>query len=235
MGPGVLLVTGWPIPPAIPPTPLAPARGGIAPIGTEPLLLEAASYFGCPIGFADWHEGQVLQNIYPQRERSTSQQASNSVYLEIHTETAFRPTTPDFVLLLCLRGGAGASTLVANSQMALSGLRSDIREALGEKAYFFNSTELDGRRIYHSIVDASGRIQFAEAIIGATDRHRRALAAFRAMVVRSASRVDLRPGDLLVLDNRRVVHGRTAYRPRYDGTDRWLQRCVTRLNVGEAP
>ncbi len=36
--------------------------------------------------------------------------------------------------------------------------------------------------------------------------------------------VALRPGDLLVLDNRRAVHARTAFTPRFDGTDRWLQR-----------
>ena len=34
----------------------------------------------------------------------------------------------------------------------------------------------------------------------------------------------LEPGDLLMVDNRRAVHARTAFRPRYDGQDRWLQR-----------
>jgi hypothetical protein len=27
-----------------------------------------------------------------------------------------------------------------------------------------------------------------------------------------------------VLDNRRVIHGRSPYTPRHDGHDRWLQR-----------
>ena len=31
-------------------------------------------------------------------------------------------------------------------------------------------------------------------------------------------------GDLLVIDNRRAVHGRSKFRARFDGTDRWLQR-----------
>jgi L-asparagine oxygenase len=30
----------------------------------------------------------------------------------------------------------------------------------------------------------------------------------------------LEPGDLAVVDNRVTVHGRTAFRPRYDGRDR---------------
>src|SRR5205814_1248723 len=36
--------------------------------------------------------------------------------------------------------------------------------------------------------------------------------------------VVLRPGDLLILDNKRAVHGRRPFVPRYDGTDRWLKR-----------
>lgn len=35
----------------------------------------------------------------------------------------------------------------------------------------------------------------------------------------------LRPGDLCFLDNRNVVHGREAFSPRYDGSDRWLKRA----------
>jgi len=36
--------------------------------------------------------------------------------------------------------------------------------------------------------------------------------------------VVLHPGDLVFLDNARVVHGRQSFSPRYDGSDRWLKR-----------
>jgi L-asparagine oxygenase len=36
--------------------------------------------------------------------------------------------------------------------------------------------------------------------------------------------VVLEPGDLLVVDNHVAVHGRSPFTPRFDGTDRWLQR-----------
>ena len=32
------------------------------------------------------------------------------------------------------------------------------------------------------------------------------------------------PGDLLLFDNRRVLHARTPFTARLDGTDRWLRR-----------
>jgi alpha-ketoglutarate-dependent taurine dioxygenase len=34
----------------------------------------------------------------------------------------------------------------------------------------------------------------------------------------------LEPGDLLVVDNHRCIHGRTPFAARHDGSDRWLQR-----------
>ena len=41
--------------------------------------------------------------------------------------------------------------------------------------------------------------------------------------------VVLQPGDCCFVDNCRTVHGRKAFKARYDGTDRWLKRiCVTR-------
>lgn len=38
------------------------------------------------------------------------------------------------------------------------------------------------------------------------------------------SGVALQPGDILFIDNYRVVHGRAPFKARYDGTDRWLRR-----------
>jgi L-asparagine oxygenase len=35
----------------------------------------------------------------------------------------------------------------------------------------------------------------------------------------------LEPGDIMIVDNRKAVHGRTGFSPRYDGHDRWLRRC----------
>ncbi|CAL9674337.1 Enduracididine beta-hydroxylase (plasmid) [Streptomyces sp. enrichment culture] len=41
--------------------------------------------------------------------------------------------------------------------------------------------------------------------------------------------ITLRPGEILIIDNYRAVHGRNPFRPRYDGTDRWLKRInITR-------
>ncbi|MGH3225231.1 MAG: arginine beta-hydroxylase, Fe(II)/alpha-ketoglutarate-dependent [Streptosporangiaceae bacterium] len=43
--------------------------------------------------------------------------------------------------------------------------------------------------------------------------------------------VILRPGDCLFIDNFRAVHGRKSFRPRYDGSDRWLKRLNITRNL----
>jgi|SRR5215213_738634 len=56
-----------------------------------------------------------------------------------------------------------------------------------------------------------------------------ALDDFITLIDEVLSPVVLKPGDCCFIDNCRTVHGRKAFKARYDGTDRWLKRiCVTR-------
>lgn len=57
-----------------------------------------------------------------------------------------------------------------------------------------------------------------------TERAAAALVELQLLFERTARTARLEPGDLAVVDNRITVHGRTAFSPRFDGTDRWLQR-----------
>jgi len=56
-----------------------------------------------------------------------------------------------------------------------------------------------------------------------------ALDSFIRLIDQVLGSVVLQPGDCCFIDNCRTVHGRKAFKARYDGTDRWLKRiCVTR-------
>jgi alpha-ketoglutarate-dependent taurine dioxygenase len=46
--------------------------------------------------------------------------------------------------------------------------------------------------------------------------------------------VALEPGDLLIIDNYRSVHGRRPFRARYDGADRWLRHVMVTLDLGRS-
>jgi len=38
---------------------------------------------------------------------------------------------------------------------------------------------------------------------------------------------NLKPGEIILIDNRHAVHGRSSFYPKYDGRDRFLIRCFS--------
>lgn len=58
-----------------------------------------------------------------------------------------------------------------------------------------------------------------------------AVAELEALAESAVFDLVLSPGEIAFIDNYRCAHGRKAYQPRYDGTDRWLKRTqiLTRL------
>ena len=61
-------------------------------------------------------------------------------------------------------------------------------------------------------------------VVGTARDGQEALDELARLVRENATAVTLEAGDLLVVDNDLAVHGRTPFTPRFDGTDRWLQR-----------
>jgi alpha-ketoglutarate-dependent taurine dioxygenase len=58
---------------------------------------------------------------------------------------------------------------------------------------------------------------------------RLALNTLTGLIDANLSEVVLEPGDICFIDNYKVVHGRKAFKARFDGTDRWLKRTnITR-------
>ncbi len=78
-------------------------------------LLTVARQLGQPVGYVPEHGGRIVQNIVPtesdaDRQTSTSSRSN----LMFHTETAFHPHRPRYLLLLCLRGDPAARTTLAS-------------------------------------------------------------------------------------------------------------------------
>ena len=63
------------------------------------------------------------------------------------------------------------------------------------------------------------------------DRYVRAFQQLCEEIESSMTSVSLEPGDCMFIDNFRAVHGRKSFRPRYDGSDRWLKRLNITRNI----
>lgn len=225
---GVMRIRGLPAP-AAPPTPTVPFTTIREPIGVEAVLLACALLLGRPIGFADWHGGDRVQNMYPLTSDVHKQNACNSVYLEMHTETAFRPNTPDVVMLFGLRRGASeVETLLSDLRAAWLAQEEDHRGCFWGPRYAF-PLDTGGMTDPKPVVERRGdrlRFNYAEALAGTDAEAERALRRLEQTALRDRFAVTIEEGDLVVIDNTHMIHGRTAFHPRFDGTDRWLQRCL---------
>ena len=199
-------------------------------------MLNNAMAYGHCVGYVQEQEGRLIQSIFPVRKTESDQISTSSrVQLELHTETAFHPYRPDYVLLLCLRGDPKAATTYAEVHNIIKHLDKNtinilLREEFTtsvDQSFRLNGEPDEDRRISVLREDADGRYFItydAELTRGTSRETDAALVRLADAVVASIKTVTLRGGDLLVLDNARVVHGRTPFAPRYDGTDRWLLR-----------
>lgn len=218
----------------VPATPLTPFTNKPTPVADK-TLIEQAIKLGQPFGYKQEQNGQLIQNIVPVHKLESDQISSSSkVELEMHTETAFHPYMPNYVLLLCLRSDITAETTYA--------LLEDILEILDESVISLLKTDS-----FYTSVDQSFRTKsepdvFIRKQIMSDDEQKfvydsalmrplnkeanHALIAIGAAIQKVKRSAVLADGDLMIINNYQTVHGRKPFQPKYDGTDRWLKRCL---------
>ncbi len=231
---GALLIRHAPIGelPPTPPTPQSPVTKDLA---TELTLLTIARRLGQPVGYVPEHGGRIVQNIVPtqtdaDRQTSTSSRSN----LMFHTETAFHPFRPRYLLLLCLRGDPSAHTTLVSIHELMDRLPEGIVDTMFEPRFrtavdasFLGgrTNELGPTRPLITGTRAEPTFVFdADLTVGTDTDADDVIVEVRNMIEEIKTSVVLEPGDLLVVDNNVAVHGRSPFTARFDGTDRWLQR-----------
>lgn len=231
---GALLVRDVPIG-ELPPTPPAPTTPSGKDLATELALLTVARRLGEPVGYVPEHGGRIVQNIVPtasdlDRQTSTSSRSN----LMFHTETAFHPFRPRYLLLLCLRGDPTARTTLVSIHDLLDHLPDETVDLMFEARFrtAVDASFLDGRENVLGprrplITGTRTEPTFvfdADLTVGVDEDADAVVDAVRQAIEEIQSGVVLEAGDLLVIDNHLAVHGRSPFAARFDGTDRWLQR-----------
>ena len=232
---GALVVRSLPLG-TVSATPPTPGASTAKDRTSEFTLLTIATALGEPVGYQPEHGGQIVQNIVPVQASAAKQvSTSSNVTLEFHTETAFHPHKPRYLLLLCLRGDADAATLLCSVSAAIELLDADTVALLRQPRF---RTRPDASFLVGNAVGEFGlatpiltgtteRPTFtfdADLMVGLDAEAQHAIEALRAAVQAAHIGVVLEAGDMLIVDNNVAVHGRSPFTPRYDGTDRWLQR-----------
>ncbi|ESP96508.1 hypothetical protein B591_25583 [Streptomyces sp. GBA 94-10 4N24] len=199
-------------------------------------LLGVALQLGEPFTFRTFYEGRLVQHVVPvpSMEHTQTSESSDGM-LDWHVEDGFSPDRCDHVGLLCLRGEPVAYTRFTSARDL--DLPDDVREVLSRPAFLMapdTAHVLEDRRPVPTPVlwgprEAPQICYDAHYLSPPPDGGETADRALRLLAAElDARQVEhtLAPGELLLLDNRRTVHGRTPFTARGDGTDRWLLRTM---------
>jgi hypothetical protein len=226
---------------ALGPTPAHWSRAGDAGAVHDVELLLLSAVMGVPLAWEGQQEGRFVHNIVPSPGHEEEQTgASSTVLLSPHTEDAFHPGRAHLLLLSCMRNpDAVATTAASVRHVRLSD--DDLRlltrpelPILPDDAY----TEAQGYAgdpqpvptLWQSPDGPTLRFDPAYTPLErAGAEHRAAYGRLTDELSRVATAVSLEPGQVLVVDNDLVVHGRVPFKARYDGTDRWLKRSSVRV------
>lgn len=208
-------------------TPLARVQAIVNHACGQMLAYEAEG-FGC-----------LYQDMVPNRAMATTQTSMGSrVELELHTEQAFSKLRPDILSLACLRGHPDAKTYVLPAHLLMEQLTVFERELLRQPLWM---TEVDPsfRLAGHEFLDGIERGPLP-IIAGAEDDPTvvfdqdlmRGITEQAQEMVRRVTEIyqshrhahTLTPGQILLVDNVRSVHGRSPFSPAFDEHDRFIIR-----------
>ncbi|MFJ9841774.1 TauD/TfdA family dioxygenase [Kitasatospora sp. NPDC101155] len=137
--------------------------------------------------------------------------------LALHTECAQYPDPPRLLLLVCARAGdTGGESLLVDAQDVLAELAAHhpaaIEALAADRAAYFGGSSGHFAPVLQQLPAGRWRLRLRQDDLARFSPDAEAhLPALRQAIDRNTQRLRLAPGQGVVLDNHRLLHGRTAF------------------------
>lgn len=204
------------------------------------MLMLLSSLLGNAIGWDTQRDGAIINNILPIKGFENEQLSSGSIVdLDWHTEEAFHPFRADYLGLMCLRNHDKIPTILGSiNDLNIDNNDKEILFAprfifLKDKNFDHDEKEINPEAAlfgHHS----SPYVRIDPSFMKTLPNDNQAQHALEKLINefnKSLKEVILKRGDILLIDNYRVIHGRKSFKPRFDGTDRWLKRVNISIDL----
>lgn len=184
--------------------------------------------------------GYLFQDIVPNIAMAKEQVSLGSnVELEVHTEQAFSNLRPDIISLACIRGDAEANTHILPIRKILDNITKEERQFLLEPLWL-TSVDMSFKINGHSFIEGDVRgplsilngseedhvlIFDQDLMQGVNENANTLLKKICNIYYDHKLKHNLKSGEIMFVDNKRALHGRSPFYPNYDGSDRFLVRC----------
>ena len=197
----------------------------------EVFLNLCGALLGDAIAWSHQRDGLICQDLVPIEGHKDEMLGSGSeLELVWHTEDARYPYRGDYIGLMCLRNPDAVPTTFASIDEVR--LDPDQVEVLFEPRFVFRpdpSHPTDSEREKAPVLFGDPRSPYVRFDPYSMDRPeteeaRSAMDYLIRAVDENLTGVALLPGECLFIDNYKAVHGRSSFKARFDGTDRWLKR-----------
>jgi hypothetical protein len=226
---------GLPSDPEPGPTPTEPGETSFGLRRGQAWVAIAVRKLGDEFGYAREKEGAVVHNIYPTRRGAETQSnAAFKVPLSLHTENAFHPIRPNWIVLYCVRTPPNPpATKLVVLDSVLEQLTDAEIDVLRQPRFDFpvvDSHLTEGEaEIALRVAPLSGsprrpKIRWHEALRPVDEIAKHTAETFTATALRTTENFKLEAGDLLAFANDWCLHGRDQFDAALDGRDRWLLR-----------
>lgn len=251
---GVCIISGYEIDPdkvGATPDHWRPQADAARTLEEEIIFVLFSSLLGDVFGWAAQQDGHIIHDVLPIRGHQHVQIGTGSEQeITWHNEDAFHHCRGDYVAMMCLRNQERVpTTLVSLDKIGLdyAGLEVLFEPRFVIRADYSHTKEVgageprafapaDGSRAPEKVAVLFGDRRSAFIRIDpyfmepADDGEAQAaLDRLTGLMDAHVTEVVLEPGDFCFIDNYKTVHGRRAFKARFDGTDRWLKRTnITR-------
>jgi len=212
-------------------------------VGEQTLLAKIQSLFlsfiGHIIAYEAEGEGHLVQDIVPVKNMENNQSSVGStIELEVHTEQAFSRLKPDILSLGCLRGDLNAFTYILPVGRIVEQLDSEEIELLFQPLWK-TKVDLSFKLNGHEFIDGDVRGPLSilngscfdptlvfdqDLMFGTNEFAEYMITKIVDIYYNHRIKYNLQPGEIILVDNNRAIHGRSPFFPKYDGNDRFLVR-----------
>ena len=193
-------------------------------------------YMGHMVSYEAEGDGYLFQDMVPNKELINTQTSLGSnVELELHTEQAFSDYRPDYLSLACIKGNKHAYTFFLHVNQIIEQMTDEEIRYLEKKkwkigvdmSFALNGCDFAARGPL-SILKYNGQhydlVFDQDLLMGMSITSSKMIGEIVDIYYKCRNGYVLQPGEILMLDNNKVVHGRSPFQPNFDGNDRLIVR-----------
>jgi hypothetical protein len=210
---------------------------GTAPLASDLLVGVTAALGLTNFGYVEEKNGAILQNVHPIAGAEHTQSNAGRVAFHMHVESPFlpRPARPEVGALICLNNDSATPTRIVTVELVkrqlsaahLLALRQPDFRLRHDQSFDINGYTLTVDSALLKEIDGRDETRCGVYVDGLHPVAQEAVDAWKRAADAVALDLVLAPGDLLLFNNYRCMHGRGAVEGQ-----RWLKRVYSTRDRG---